>query len=167
MRQPGQPMLWEVVLPGFIGDGQHDDLIKWGTAFDEDDVRRMFPGAGVAELPEAHREYIEQFTEFTIGRKPEPPDEDEVVMSSGTPLVQRQEACIAQLMPLYMKWTERNAGKPRDRWAGFGMDLNGLRSRILRKHREELQRVGFSKAEVNQSAQDCRDMAQLRTLAED
>ena len=69
--------------------------------------------------------------------------------------------------PLYVKWTERNAGKPRDRWAGFGMDLNGLRSRILRKHREELQRVGFSKAEANQSAQDCRDMAQLRTLAED
>lgn len=166
MRQPGQPMLFEVTPPEFVGDGQHDDLIKWGTAFDVDDVCRLFPDAEVTELPEAHREFILQHPDFTIGREPEQPDE-EVVMSSGTPLVQRQEACIAQFMPLYVKWTERNAGKPRDRWAGFGMDLNGLRSRILRKHREELQRVGFSKAEANQSARDCRDMAQLRTLAED
>lgn len=156
-------MLWEVLLPGYKGDGSDNHLKKWGTAFDEDSVIRAFPGAAVTELPEAHREYIEQHRDFIIGRKPA----EDTGESSGTTLIQRQEACIAQLMPLYAKWVQRNAGKPRNRWAGFGMDLGGLRSGILHKHRRELTRVGFTKAEANQSADDCRDMAQLRTFAED
>lgn len=65
-------------------------------------------------------------------------------------LIQRQDALVEQLMPIYRERLSRG-------W--MGQDLCGKRSRINRMHIESMLRDGYSQREAAESAQQCNDVA--------
>ena len=67
-------------------------------------------------------------------------------------LIQRQDALVAKLEPIY--FARISSGRP-------GMDCSsaGQRSRAKRLHAEELMAAGYSRDEAWQSANDCDQVA--------
>jgi hypothetical protein len=67
-------------------------------------------------------------------------------------LIQRQDALVAKLQPLYREHFQR--GNP-----GFMQHTIGLRSRAKRLHREELIAAGYTHQEAMESANQCDAVA--------
>lgn len=67
-------------------------------------------------------------------------------------LIQRQEALVQVL--------ERQVWRPYFALGRrLGQDLAGIRSRLKRLHAEELMKVGYTKAQAWESAEQCNDVA--------
>lgn len=74
-------------------------------------------------------------------------------------LIERQEACIRQLVPIHRRRLDQCRGRVDGMCAG-------QRSRAKRLHIEEMLAAGYSKKEAADSAAQCDDMACLLVNAE-
>lgn len=67
-------------------------------------------------------------------------------------LIQRQDALVARLVPIYRERLQRG-------W--MGQDLCGLRAKANRLHIEDMLAAGYTRQQAAESAQQCNDMASL------
>lgn len=73
--------------------------------------------------------------------------------TSGTTLVQRQDACVALLEPIHRHYIALGNGG--------GGAYAGKRARVKHQHIAAMRAAGYSQREAAESAQQCDDMARL------